>query len=147
MEPEETPVVEETTPVALPKRAALSSAQRTQLKGLAHPLKPVVQVGQQGISTQVIAAVRQALLDHELVKVRLSRPPNKAAMGEELAGMADAYMVDLLGHTVILYKAHPKEPKIVLTGSSLEKKKKKLANKLKKKTKKAPQKASNKTRR
>ncbi len=92
----------------------LTSAQRQYLKSLAHALRPVVQVGQSGITDGLIAAVNQALLDHELIKVRLQRPENKKGAAEELTAKTGAHLAGLVGHTVILYRQHPEKPKIRL---------------------------------
>ena len=42
----------------------LAGYQRKHLRGLAHRLKPLVQVGESGLSTAVIAATDRALEDH-----------------------------------------------------------------------------------
>jgi RNA-binding protein len=73
-----------------------------------------VQVGQSGLTEAVVAAVQSALLDHELVKVRLLKPENKKAMARELAERTKAELCGLVGHTVILYRAHPEEPRLRL---------------------------------
>ncbi|MCA9668363.1 MAG: YhbY family RNA-binding protein [Myxococcales bacterium] len=95
----------------------LRGVHRKYLRGLVHGQKPVVQVGQAGITDAVIAAVEAALLDHELIKVALTRPPDKKGMARELAERADAHLCGLVGHTVILYRPHPDEPKIALPAS------------------------------
>ena len=92
----------------------LKGFQRTWLRGRAHDLKPLVQVGHSGVTDAVIAAVAEALLDHELIKVRLHEPDDKKGMAAELAQRCAAEMCGLVGHTVILYKAHPKKPVIKL---------------------------------
>ncbi len=94
----------------------MKGSQRKYLRGLAHPLKPVVQVGQAGITEEVLAAVDTALTDHELIKVRLHEPEDKRRMAEDLAGGSGAALCGLVGHTVILYRAHPDKPRIVLPG-------------------------------
>ncbi len=88
--------------------------QRKYLRGLAHKLEPVVLVGQAGVTEGVIEAVDQALLDHELIKVRLREPEDKKAMARALAAGADAELCGLVGHTVILYRPHPDDPEIKL---------------------------------
>ena len=88
--------------------------QRKYLRGLAHRLNPIVQVGQSGVTEAVIEAVDAALLDHELIKVRLREPENKKAMAADLARGSKADLCGLVGHTAILYKAHAKEPVIKL---------------------------------
>jgi len=49
----------------------LTSKQRQYLRGLAHPLAPVVRVGKAGVTDNVIAETRKALASHELIKVRI----------------------------------------------------------------------------
>lgn len=88
--------------------------QRKHLRGLAHAFKPVVQVGHDGVTDGVLAAVETALLDHELIKVRLHEPDDKRAMAESLAARSGAELCGLVGHTVILYRAHPDKPVIEL---------------------------------
>lgn len=92
----------------------LTSKQRKQLRGLAHDLHPLVHVGHEGLSEGVVAATARALLDHELIKVRLHEPEDKQGNAEELATRCSAILCGLIGHTVILYKRHPDEPKIKL---------------------------------
>jgi RNA-binding protein len=94
--------------------ARLAGYQRTYLRGLAHHLKPVVQVGQAGITEAVLEAVEQALADHELIKVRLHKPEDKKALAAELAARSGAELCGILGHLAILYRAHPEEPRIAL---------------------------------
>jgi len=92
----------------------LTGRQRKELRGLAHNLEPVVQVGQGGISDGVVRAIDAALLSHELIKVRLHQPDDKKALAQELANIAGAVLCGLVGHTVILYRPHPEEPRIRL---------------------------------
>jgi RNA-binding protein len=95
-------------------KANLSGRQRAHLKGLAHDLKPVVQVGHDGVTPGVIAQVDAALSHHELIKVRLSRPEDKHGMAAELAGATGAELCGLVGHTVILYRRNPERPRITV---------------------------------
>jgi RNA-binding protein len=96
------------------KQAApvLSSTQRKKMRGLAHALQPIVQVGHAGVTEEILVATRRALLDHELVKVRLREPEDKQAMAEALAQGTTAALCGLVGHTVILFKPHPDHPKL-----------------------------------
>ena len=52
-----------------------------------------------------------ALLDHELVKVRLHAPDDKKAAAQNLAERTGAHLCGLVGHTVILYRPHPENPR------------------------------------
>ena len=94
---------------------ALTGKQRRRLRALGHHLKPVVIVGQDGVTPGVLAAVDQALFDHELVKVKLGDcPEEKDEAAERLAGGSGAELAQLLGRTVLLYKAREDNPEIVL---------------------------------
>jgi RNA-binding protein len=92
----------------------LEGFQRKFLRGLAHGYKPVVLVGEAGLSDGVVDALERALLDHELVKVRLREPDDKQAMARELAQRTGAELCGLVGHTAILYRPHPESPRIEL---------------------------------
>jgi len=94
--------------------SALRGFQRRHLRKLAHPLKPVVHVGEAGVSPPVLGALEQALDDHELVKVRLHEPEDKKELARILARETGAELCGLVGHTVILYRPHPEAPRIEL---------------------------------
>ena len=99
-----------------PAQAAptLSSAQRRHLRSLAHPLKPIVTVGEAGISESVVSALDDALTAHELVKIRLRQPSNKKEAAQSLADASRAALCGVVGHTVVLYRPDPDTPKINL---------------------------------
>jgi len=92
----------------------LDSAQRRHLRSLAHSLKPIVFVGEAGISAAVAKALDEALASHELVKVRLRSPGDKKAAAQQLAEVSGSALCGVVGHTVVLYRRHPEEPKIEL---------------------------------
>jgi RNA-binding protein len=92
----------------------LTARQRKHLRGVAHSLEPVVQVGQGGVTEAVLRSLDEALLAHELVKVRLREPEDKHGDATRLAEGAGAALCGLVGHTVILYRPHPETPRIVL---------------------------------
>jgi RNA-binding protein len=92
----------------------LDAATRKQLRALAHHLEPVVRVGHSRVTDAVVAAVGRALLDHELIKVRLYEPEDKVELAAELASRCDATLCGLVGHTAILYRRHPEQPKLVI---------------------------------
>ena len=105
----------ETAPAApASKRPDLDSTQRRYLRSLAHPLKPIVFVGEGGVSPAVLAALNEALTSHELVKVRLRQPNDKKATANELADATASGLCGVVGHTVVLYRANPNEPEIEL---------------------------------
>ena len=97
-------------------RADLTSKQRKHLRGLAHHLSPLVRVGHEGLSDGVVAAIDDALLAHELIKVKLleTAPTEKKAFAEEVAVRCGAHVAGVVGRTVILYRRHPERPQVRL---------------------------------
>lgn len=89
-----------------------SSAQRKELRKLAHHLEPLVWVGKEGLSDDVVAAAVDALDAHELIKVKLlALKDERKAVARELADRADCVLAGVIGHVVILYREHPDEEK------------------------------------
>jgi RNA-binding protein len=94
----------------------LSGKQRRFLRAEAHALEPVVMVGKEGLTETVVSAVQDALLAHELIKVRVheSSPVERKDVSEQLPELAKAELAGVVGRIVILYKRHPQKPRIVL---------------------------------
>ncbi|MGN6105177.1 MAG: ribosome assembly RNA-binding protein YhbY [Kofleriaceae bacterium] len=94
----------------------LSGKQRRHLRALGHDLRPVVQVGRDGIDDGLVSAVDQALTDHELVKIKVgeSAELDRHAAADELARRTRSEVAQVLGFTVLLYRPHPEQPEIVL---------------------------------
>lgn len=95
---------------------SLTGKQRRYLRGLGHALDPVVHLGKEGITDGVVKAVGAALLDHELIKLKIGQecPIDRHEVSEQLPTRAQADLVQLLGRTMLLYKRHPKKPEIKL---------------------------------
>ena len=49
----------------------MTGKQKRYLRSLAHSLKPVVQIGKQGLSWETLVQIEKQLDDHELIKVRV----------------------------------------------------------------------------
>lgn len=94
----------------------LTGKQRRHLRALAHGLSPVVHVGKDGITDSLIGAVKQALLDHELIKVKLGENADvdRHEAGDQLATATSSHVAQVLGNMVVLYKTHPNKPTISL---------------------------------
>ncbi len=94
----------------------LSDKQKKHLRGLAHDLKPIIHVGNGGISVGLTAELSQTLEHHELVKVRVrvgERAARDAAIDEMLA-KTQSSLVGRIGNIAILYRQRDKNPGIEL---------------------------------
>jgi len=95
---------------------ALTNAQTRFLRGHAHELKAMLQVGGKGITDALVAEVAFALEQHELIKIKIAAADREArdAMIGELAQRAEAALVQRIGHTVVLYRPSKDKRHIVL---------------------------------
>jgi RNA-binding protein len=92
----------------------LKGHQRKYLRGLAHALKPIILIGQKGITQSVVKALDQALTQHELVKIKFiegKEKENKQQTAAELESATCSHLVGHIGHTVIIYRPHPESEK------------------------------------
>jgi RNA-binding protein len=100
---------------ASPKKRSLmpSSKLRRSLRGHGHSLSALVHVGKGGLSPAVIKQVEQTLADHELVKMKVDTdsPDDRLAVAELLAARPGVNVVQIVGHAILIYKRHPREPR------------------------------------
>lgn len=85
--------------------------ERRALRALGHHLRPVVQIGQQGVSPAVVEATSEALDTHELIKVKVleSAPEDRFETARALAEATSSELVQVLGRTILLYRPSPED--------------------------------------
>ncbi|MGL4454399.1 MAG: ribosome assembly RNA-binding protein YhbY [Plesiomonas sp.] len=84
----------------------LSNKQKQHLKGLAHPLKPVVMLGNNGLTEGVLAEIDGALNHHELIKVKVAAEERetKALIVDAIVRETKAHKVQVIGNILVLYR-------------------------------------------
>ncbi|MCC5791271.1 MAG: ribosome assembly RNA-binding protein YhbY [Legionellaceae bacterium] len=85
----------------------MKTAFRQSLKAKAHTLNPVVLIGSKGLTENVMAETEQALLAHELIKVKINgmeREERKQCFAK-LAETLQAEIIQIIGNLVVLYRA------------------------------------------
>ncbi len=94
----------------------LTAAQTRFLRGQAHDLKAIVQVGGKGVTDALLAEIDGALEHHELIKVKVTGEDRDArdAMIDRIAERTEAALVQRIGHTAILYRPSKDRRQIVL---------------------------------
>ena len=96
---------------------ALTPNQRAYLKSLAHPLKPILQIGKEGVTDAVIGTIDGAFRTRELLKVKVleTAPSDAREIGAALAERVQgAQLVQVIGRTIVLYRRHPTQREITL---------------------------------
>lgn len=95
----------------------LTQPQIRHLRKLAHSLKPVILVGQKGVTPALEEELAIALDHHELLKVRIATE-DKAEFLEILEGLANragADIVQAIGRVGVLFKRNPEKPRVALS--------------------------------
>ncbi|MEE8398768.1 MAG: YhbY family RNA-binding protein [Desulfobacterales bacterium] len=97
----------------------LSGFQRKYLRGLAHGLRPVVFVGQKGITDSVSLSIDEALDTHELIKLRFVDLKDKVQKKRAEALITErnnCEIVGRIGHVLVLFRPHsdPEKRKIAV---------------------------------
>lgn len=85
---------------------ALNSKARSELKSRAHHLKPVVRLGQHGLTEGVVNETDQSLKTHTLIKVHIHNADRdqRKIMAEALCKKTKAECVGSIGKVFILYR-------------------------------------------
>ena len=84
----------------------LSNKQKQYLKGLAHSLKPVVQLGGNGLTEGVLAEIDNALGHHELIKVKVPTDDReeKSLIMDAIIRQTGALKLQVIGHVLITFR-------------------------------------------
>lgn len=94
----------------------LTAAQIRFLRGQAHGLKAMLQVGGKGVTDALVAELDGALDHHELIKVKVGaadREERDALIGA-LAERTSAALVQRIGHVAVLYRPNREKRQMVL---------------------------------
>lgn len=83
----------------------MNSSTRNYLRRIAHNLQPAVMVGKKGVDEGVVKALDEALIAHELVKVRFQDFKDEVRpLAEELTKKVNAAVVTTVGHVAIVFR-------------------------------------------
>ncbi|QIK39109.1 ribosome assembly RNA-binding protein YhbY [Caldichromatium japonicum] len=87
----------------------ISPKQRRWLKQRAHHLKPVVLIGQRGLTEAVLAEIERALDDHELIKIRLGalETEDRLAVIDHICQKTGSELIQRIGHIAAFYRYNP----------------------------------------
>ena len=86
----------------------MNSIEKKKLKAQAHPLNPVVMIGQAGLTDAVIKEINVALDAHELIKVKIrAERDDRRAISEQIISATQAELVQSIGQIAVLYRKNP----------------------------------------
>jgi RNA-binding protein len=94
----------------------LSESQKKYLRGRGHDLKPVITVGDAGLSASLMAEYESTITHHELIKVRIRVGDRGArnAIIDELCASSSAELIQRVGNVALIYRENADEKKIII---------------------------------
>ena len=87
----------------------LTEKMKRELRGRGHTLKPVVSMGNAGLSKAVLREIELSLEHHELMKIRIGaadREQRKTII-TEICTTCGAELVQAVGHIALIYRKKP----------------------------------------
>ena len=108
----------------------ISAKQRSYLKSLANPMKPLVQIGKEGVSERVIAQINEILDAHELVKISIleSAVLSSKETANEICQICRAEFVQAIGNRFTIYRKNHDDPKIDISQMGIKHQKNHLSS-------------------
>ena len=93
---------------------SLSSRQIRHLRGLAHSLKAIVAVGNNGLTDSVVDEIDNTLSRHELLKVRVSagEREERDEMIQQIVKRTHAELIQRVGHVATFFRQNAENPRI-----------------------------------
>ena len=83
----------------------MNSADKKKLRAEAHTLKPVVMIGQSGLTAAVLAEIELALDSHELIKVKIrAERDDRKLIIEKICTDTGAELIQTIGQIAVLYR-------------------------------------------
>lgn len=97
----------------------LTGKQRSYLKGLAHSLKPITQLGKEGISDSFLDQINILLDRHELIKINVLDNSTESAehAARQICEALDAEFVQAIGNKLSIYRQSRIDPTLEIPGA------------------------------
>ena len=86
----------------------MNPANKKKLRAEAHTLKPVVMIGQSGLTAAVLAEIELALNSHELIKVKIrAERDDRKLISEKICTDTGAELIQTIGQIAVIYRLNP----------------------------------------
>ena len=85
----------------------INKKDKFRLRALANPLKPVVIIGKDGLTENMIASINDVIRTHELIKISILKTYEGLAtkeLAELICSTIDAELIFVVGRTFVIYK-------------------------------------------
>ncbi len=86
----------------------MNSAQKKRLKAQAHSLKPVLTVGQSGLTESVLKELEITLDTHELIKIKVrADKEQRIQIRDQIITESQAELIQSIGQILVIYRKNP----------------------------------------
>lgn len=91
------------------QKTTLSASEKKALKARAHPLSPVVMIGENGLTPSVLKEIEASLQAHELIKVKVAGDARETRLqyAQEIVEQTQCALVQHIGKLLVLYRHNP----------------------------------------
>lgn len=88
----------------------LSSTHRQRLRSKAHTLKPIIIIGNHGLTPAVQLEIERALEDHELIKIRVNAATreDRHEFIQAICEERQAELIQTIGHIAVIFRRRAK---------------------------------------
>jgi RNA-binding protein len=97
----------------------LSESQKKFLRSKGHSLKPVITVGDSGLSESLLLEFESTIRHHELIKIRVKAGDRKLRNATiiQLCDTSGANLITRIGNVALVYRRNDEKPRIALPGA------------------------------
>ncbi len=88
----------------------MKAADKKILKAQAHSLKPVIMIGNAGLTPAVLAEIELALDSHELIKIRIrAEKEARELISKQICIDTNAELIQKIGQITVVYRHNPRK--------------------------------------
>jgi len=88
----------------------VTPAKIKQLKTQAHLLKPVIMVGQSGLTKSVLEEIEVTLNTHELIKIKIrAEKEDRIQISAQIIETSQAELIQSIGQIIVIYRKNPEK--------------------------------------
>jgi RNA-binding protein len=86
----------------------VTSARKKQLKAQAHSLKPIILIGQSGLTESVLTEIDKTLDTHELIKIKIrAEREDRKQISQQIIDVSQAELIQSIGQIIAVYRKNP----------------------------------------
>ncbi len=85
----------------------INKKDKYRLRSLANPLKPIIIIGKEGLTENILTSIKDAIRVHELIKISILKTYSGLAtkeLGNLICSLTNAEYIFSVGRVIVIYK-------------------------------------------